>query len=125
MIDGLGGLIDGLVCDDVSGLPPRIGDDQWCATHSIIDSATGGIPMMGEGARSHDNLTKDEIHVTLCSHGDSSLDTLAFLSCVESWGLSVDALNNIDPAWYPDHEEAELPAGHREIQSTPPLWSAM
>eukprot|EP00971_Amphidinium_carterae_P058244 1152041-Amphidinium_carterae.1 len=39
--------------------------------------------------------------------------------------MSVDALNNIDPAWYPDREEAELPAGHREIQSIPPLWSAM
>eukprot|EP00971_Amphidinium_carterae_P318822 6337473-Amphidinium_carterae.1 len=66
--------------------------------------------MMGEGVRSHDNLTSDENNATLCSHGDSYLDTLAFLSCLESWGMSVDALNNIDPDWYPDHEEAELPA---------------
>eukprot|EP00971_Amphidinium_carterae_P003298 65104-Amphidinium_carterae.1 len=80
-----------------------------------------GFPGWVRGVRSHDNLTNDEIYATLCSHGDVSLDTLAFLSCLDSWGLSVDAFNNIDPAWYPDHEEAEPPAGHREIQSTPPL----
>eukprot|EP00971_Amphidinium_carterae_P168533 3339114-Amphidinium_carterae.1 len=66
--------------------------------------------MMGEGVRAHDNLTSDEIQAVLCSHGDVSLDTLAFLSCLESWGMSVDALNDIDPAWYPDREEVELPA---------------
>eukprot|EP00971_Amphidinium_carterae_P125505 2486205-Amphidinium_carterae.1 len=91
-------------------------------SHSIFDgSVTGEIPMMGEGVRAHDNLTSDEIHATLCSHGDASLDTLAFLSCLESWGMSVDALNDIDPSWYPDREEVELPTGHRDIHSSPPL----
>eukprot|EP00971_Amphidinium_carterae_P351207 6491973-Amphidinium_carterae.2 len=85
-------------------------------------------------------LTSSCCSVPMCARGiagtfdvrtDSVLNTSEVLDAIytHEWGLSADNsacdMNCIDPDWYSSPEETELPHGHREKHSCPPLWCAM
>eukprot|EP00971_Amphidinium_carterae_P324999 6455056-Amphidinium_carterae.5 len=102
----VGGMImmgNGLVCEN-SPCPEVCGQRR----PGVLSTLRGDVTV-----RANDNLTNDEILAALCPRDHVSLDNLAFLSCLDSWGLNANGLNDIDPAWYPDREV------HRSLQSTP------